>query len=104
MGRRGARVHQERMKKKAAASKTPKPMVRKLFKSQTHWHAWLEENHEDPEGVWLHFAKKGMGAVTVSYDEALETALCFGWIDGQLRTHDERTFVRKFTQRRARSI
>lgn len=89
------------MKKKTAV---PKPMVKKLFKSQAHWHAWLEKNHEDPEGVWLHIAKKGTRAVTVSYDDALETALCFGWIDGQLRTHDEKTFVRKFTQRRARSV
>jgi uncharacterized protein YdeI (YjbR/CyaY-like superfamily) len=89
------------VKKTKTASK---PMVKRLFKSQAHWHEWLEKNHEDDEGVWVHFAKKGTGAVTVSYDEALETALCFGWIDGQLRTHDEKTFVRKFTQRRARSI
>jgi uncharacterized protein YdeI (YjbR/CyaY-like superfamily) len=89
------------VKKKAAA---PKPIVKRLFKNQAAWHAWLEKNHEDPEGIWLHFAKKGAGAVTVTYDEALETALCFGWIDGQLRAHDEKTFVRKFTPRRARSI
>jgi uncharacterized protein YdeI (YjbR/CyaY-like superfamily) len=92
------------MKKKPVAPKISKPMVKKLFKSQGHWHEWLETNHEEPDGVWVHFAKKGTGAVTVSYDEALETALCFGWIDGQLRTHDEKTFVRKFTPRRARSI
>lgn len=79
-------------------------MVKRLFKSQHDWRAWLEKNHLDPEGVWVHFAKKGTDAVTVTYDEALETALCFGWIDGQLRTHDEKTFVRKFTPRRARSI
>jgi uncharacterized protein YdeI (YjbR/CyaY-like superfamily) len=89
------------MKKKAAP---PKPMVKRLFKNQAAWRAWLEKNHGDPEGVWLHIAKKNSGAVTVSYDEALETALCFGWIDGQLRTHDDKTFVRKFTPRRARSI
>ena len=89
------------MKKKNA---TAKEAVKKLFKSQADWHAWLEKNHENQEGVWVHFAKKGTGAVTCTYDEALETALCFGWIDGQLRTHDERTFVRKFTPRRARSI
>jgi uncharacterized protein YdeI (YjbR/CyaY-like superfamily) len=85
-------------------SKTTKPMVKRLFKSQADWRAWLEKNHADPEGVWVHFAKKGTSAVTVTYDEALETALCFGWIDGQLKTHDEKTFVRKFTPRRARSI
>lgn len=79
-------------------------MVKKLFKSQAHWHEWLEKNHGDPDGVWVHFAKKGTDVATVSYDEALETALCFGWIDGQLKTHDENTFVRKFTPRRARSI
>jgi uncharacterized protein YdeI (YjbR/CyaY-like superfamily) len=89
------------MKKRADS---PKPIVKKLFKTQAHWHAWLEKNHEDLEGLWLHFAKQGTGASTVTYDEALETALCFGWIDGQLRTHDEKTFVRKFTPRRARSI
>jgi uncharacterized protein YdeI (YjbR/CyaY-like superfamily) len=88
----------------AAKNALAKPMVKKLFKTQAHWHAWLEKNHVDPEGVWLHFAKKGSGVVTCTYDEALETALCFGWIDGQLRTHDDKTFVRKFTQRRARSI
>jgi len=82
----------------------PKPMVKRLFKSQAHWHAWLEKNHLEPDGVWVHFAKKGTGAVTVTYPEALETALCFGWIDGQTKTHDEKTFVRKFTPRRARSV
>jgi len=79
-------------------------MVKRLFKSQAHWHAWLEKNHLEPDGVWVHFAKKGTGAVTVTYPEALETALCFGWIDGQTKTHDEKTFVRKFTPRRARSV
>jgi uncharacterized protein YdeI (YjbR/CyaY-like superfamily) len=92
------------MKKTTAGPKSSTPIVKKLFKSQAEGHRWLEKNHEDPDGVWLHIAKKGSGAVTVSYDEALETALCFGWIDGQLRTHDEKTFVRKFTPRRARSI
>jgi uncharacterized protein YdeI (YjbR/CyaY-like superfamily) len=89
------------MKKKTASAKeAPK----KLFRSQALWHAWLEKNHENQEGVWVQFAKKGAGAVTCTYDEALETALCFGWIDGQLKAHDEKTFVRKFTPRRARSI
>ena len=88
-------------KQRAVASK---PMVKRLFRSQAAWHAWLVKHHGDLEGLWLHFAKKGSGAVTVTYDEALETALCFGWIDAQLRAHDERTFVRKFTPRRKRSV
>jgi uncharacterized protein YdeI (YjbR/CyaY-like superfamily) len=81
-----------------------KPIVKRLFKDQAAWHAWLEKHHEDPEGIWLHIAKKNSGVATVTYDEALETALCFGWIDGQLRAHDAKTFVRKFTPRRGRSI
>jgi uncharacterized protein YdeI (YjbR/CyaY-like superfamily) len=88
--------------KKPAAS--PKEIVIRLFKSRSHWHSWLEKNHENPDGLWLHFAKKGSDVATVTYDEALETALCFGWIDGQLRAHDENTFIRKFTPRRARSV
>jgi len=84
--------------------KPAKPMVKRSFRTQAEWHAWLEENHEERDGLWLHFAKKGSGVVTVTYDEALETALCFGWIDGQLRTHDEKTFIRKFTPRRPRSV
>ncbi len=92
------------MKKPPKKPVAPKPEVRKLFKTQAHWHAWLEENHENPDGVWVQFSKKGSGVNTATYDEVLETALCFGWIDGQLKTHDEKTFVRKFTPRRARSI
>ena len=89
---------------KSKDSASANPLVKRLFRSQREWQAWLEENHEAPDGVWVHFAKKGAGVATVTYEEALETALCFGWIDGQLRAHDEKTFVRKFTPRRARSI
>jgi uncharacterized protein YdeI (YjbR/CyaY-like superfamily) len=68
------------------------------------WRAWLAEHHEQPEGVWLRLAKKGTTEPTsVSYDEALEEALCQGWIDGQVRRLDERTYKQRFTKRRARS-
>ena len=53
--------------------------------------------------MWLKFAKKGSPAVTVSYAEALEEALCYGWIDGQARRHDEHFYLQRFTPRRARS-
>jgi uncharacterized protein YdeI (YjbR/CyaY-like superfamily) len=89
------------VKKKTATSK---PMVKRLFKNQAAWHAWLLKNHEQPDGVWLHFAKKNAGAATVTYVDALDSALCFGWIDGQTMPHDDRTFLRKFTPRRARSL
>jgi uncharacterized protein YdeI (YjbR/CyaY-like superfamily) len=68
------------------------------------WRAWLTQNHADPTGVWLVLAKKGATEPTsLSYDEALDEALCHGWIDGQVRRRDERTFCQRFTPRRARS-
>lgn len=68
------------------------------------WRAWLGEHHGDPTGVWLVLAKKGVPAPTsLSYDQALDEALCHGWIDGQARRRDEATYRQRFTPRRARS-
>src|SRR5271154_6805580 len=68
------------------------------------WRRWLTEHHEQPPGVWLIVAKKGTSEPTsLSYDEALEEALCHGWIDGQVQRVDERTYKQRFTPRRARS-
>ncbi len=68
------------------------------------WHAWLAEHHGDSAGVWLVLAKKGAREPTsLSYDEALDRALCHGWIDGQVKRRDEGTFRQRFTPRRARS-
>ena len=68
------------------------------------WRAWLGRNHSDSTGVWLVLAKKGTSEPTsLSYDQALEEALCHGWIDGQVRKRDERTYMQRFTPRRARS-
>jgi uncharacterized protein YdeI (YjbR/CyaY-like superfamily) len=68
------------------------------------WRAWLGEHHDARPGVWLVLAKKGTTEPTsLSYDEALDEALCHGWIDGQVRRRDERTFRQRFTPRRARS-
>src|SRR6185312_3460533 len=68
------------------------------------WRAWLEEHHGDEDGIWLRLAKKGTTEPTsLSYDQALDEALCFGWIDGQVRRLDEGTFRQRFTPRRARS-
>ena len=69
------------------------------------WRAWLEEHHGDGGGVWLTIAKKGTTEPTsLRYVEAVEEALCFGWIDGQARGGgDGATFVQKFTPRRAQS-
>lgn len=68
------------------------------------WRAWLADHHNDPQGVWLVLAKKGTTRPTsLSYRQALEEALCFGWIDGQTRRVDETTYRQRFTPRRARS-
>src|SRR5262245_55708731 len=68
------------------------------------WRSWLDANHARSTGVWLLLAKQGTTHPTsLTYDEALEQALCYGWIDGQLRRADDATYVRRFTPRRARS-
>lgn len=75
-----------------------------LFASQALWEQWLEEQHADVQGVWLKLAKKGAEQPTVSYAEALDVALCFGWIDGQKKGFDDQYWLQKFTPRRPRSI
>ena len=68
------------------------------------WRAWLAKHHTEQEGVWLLLAKKGTTEPTsLSYDQALDEALCYGWIDGQVRRADEHTYRQRFTPRRARS-
>ncbi len=68
------------------------------------WQAWLGAHHEDTPGIWLVLAKKGTSEPTqLTYDQALEEALCHGWIDGQVKRRDERTYRQRFTPRRARS-
>ena len=72
--------------------------------TQEKWEAWLERNGSASSGVWLRVAKKGAEDPTVSYAEALESALCFGWIDGQKRAESEHYWLQRFTPRTARSI
>ena len=72
------------------------------FASAGAWERWLETNH-DADGVWIKIAKKGSGISSVTYAEAVEAALCFGWIDGQRKGLDETFFLQKFTPRRPRS-
>lgn len=73
-----------------------------LFASKEELEAWLEESHAASEGLWLKIAKKGSGVESVNYTEALELALCFGWIDSQKRGFDEAFFLQRFTPRRPR--
>lgn len=73
-----------------------------LFATPADLETWLERNHAESEGIWLKIAKKGAPVPSVSYGEALELALCFGWIDSQKRGHDEQHFLQRFTPRRPR--
>lgn len=84
-----------------ATGKDGKPILQ--LASPEEWEAWLEAEHAGSDGVWLKFAKKGSGVTTVVYAEALEVALCYGWIDSQVMTLDERFYLQKFTPRRAKS-
>ena len=73
------------------------------FPSQKKWEEWLAKNHQTSKGLWLKIAKKGAGTDTVNYAEALEVALCYGWIDGQKGALDAEFWLQKFTPRGPRS-
>lgn len=74
------------------------------FSTSATMERWLEAHHAIEDGIWLKIAKKHSGIPTVTYDEALDLALCFGWIDGQRKTYDNDFFIQKFTPRRPRSL
>lgn len=73
------------------------------FASQSHFEKWLDAHHLSSAGIWLKIAKKDAGIPTVTYAEALDVALCYGWIDGQKRAFDEQYFLQRFTPRRPKS-
>lgn len=75
----------------------------KQFKNSAAWERWLAA-HGDAPGVWLQIAKQGQGVTTVTYAEALDVALCHGWIDGQKQAFDAQFFLQRFTPRRPRSV
>jgi len=75
-----------------------------LFKSAKAFEAWLRKHHASSDGLWLKIAKRGASEPSVSYAEAVEIALCWGWIDGQKKGLDDQHFLQRFTPRRARSI
>jgi len=79
----------------------PKPVL--TCKSQKDWEKWLSKNYTDEVGVNLQLFKKDSGKQTLTYDEALDSALCYGWIDGQKNTYDAESWVQAFTPRRKRS-
>jgi uncharacterized protein YdeI (YjbR/CyaY-like superfamily) len=74
------------------------------FASQPEWEAWQDGQHATSKGLWLKIAKKDSGLDSVTYAEALESALCYGWIDGQKGSLDERAWLQKFTPRGPKSV
>jgi len=81
--------------------KTDLPIL--SFKSPKDWASWLAKHHAASNGIWLRFFKKNSGVASVTYAEALDEALCYGWIDGRLDPYDEKSWLRRFTPRRPRS-
>jgi uncharacterized protein YdeI (YjbR/CyaY-like superfamily) len=73
-----------------------------FFSSAAAWEAWLEENHADARGVWIKMAKKGSGIESVTAPQALELALCFGWIDSRREALDDEYFLQRYTPRQPR--
>ena len=73
------------------------------FRSAAEFRKWLAANHRQSDGIWLRIFKKNSGESTITYAEALDEALCFGWIDGQKQRHDEASWRQRFTPRRPKS-
>jgi uncharacterized protein YdeI (YjbR/CyaY-like superfamily) len=75
-----------------------------LFENEAAWQAWLQEHHGSSAGLWLQLAKKRSSLRSLSYAEALDVALCYGWIDSQKKSHDASSWLQKFSPRGPRSI
>jgi uncharacterized protein YdeI (YjbR/CyaY-like superfamily) len=73
------------------------------FETQQDWEMWLEKHHSEAKGVWLKLAKKATGIPSITHAEALDGALCYGWIDGQAASFDTQYWLQKFTPRGPRS-
>ncbi len=88
---------------KTSAEKANAELPVILFETPGDWAAWLEQQ-SNAKGLWLRLAKKGSGITSITYSEALDVALCHGWIDGQKKSYDESSWLQKFTPRGAKSI
>ncbi len=78
------------------------PIMR--FRDRRQWKDWLEKNHDSSSGLWLRLAKKGSARQSISYAEALEVALCYGWIDAQKKPESDDAWLQKFSPRSKQSI
>jgi len=79
-------------------------LTRRLFRTAAAWRAWLERNHDREDGIWLVYYKKASGKRSVTYEEALDEALCYGWIDSIVNRIDDERYMQKWTPRRPGSI
>lgn len=81
-----------------------KDLELKTFANAAAFETWLAKNYDQPQGIWLRFFKKASGKQTFNYDEALDVALCYGWIDTTSNKYDDESYLQKFTPRRKQSI
>jgi uncharacterized protein YdeI (YjbR/CyaY-like superfamily) len=79
-------------------------MKPRLFKNRAAWRAWLGRNHDNKKELWLAYYKKNSGKTSITYEEALEEALCFGWIDSTVNRLDDERYMQKWTPRNEKSI
>lgn len=84
--------------------KSPSKELIKLFKTPEAWREWLTKNHSKSDGIQLQFYKKDSGKKSINYAQALDEALCFGWIDSQVNKYDADSYIQRFTPRRSRSM
>jgi phosphoenolpyruvate synthase/pyruvate phosphate dikinase len=89
---------------KAEAKKVSVELEIMSFDSQTKWEKWLSKNHSKSPGIWLKFFKKHSGIKSITYAEAVEEALCYGWIDSQAKSIDEKAYLQRFTPRGPKSV
>lgn len=75
-----------------------------LFDTKEDWEKWLLVNHQSSKGIWMRIAKKSADIKSANYQEALEIALCYGWIDGQKKSYDDNSWIQRFTARKGKSI
>jgi uncharacterized protein YdeI (YjbR/CyaY-like superfamily) len=92
-----------RRKTRQRAEAVPPRVTAKTFKASEGWAKWLAQHHARSDGVWLRFFKKDSGVRSLTHAEALDEALCWGWIDGQARPYDTGSWLQRFTPRRPRS-
>lgn len=98
------RITNQRLIQMAALEKARGDLPVMVFKHQTDWEAWLGKHFDSSPGIWMRLAKKSATLQSVTYQEALEWALCYGWIDGQKKAFDKESWLQRFTPRGPKSI